>query len=276
MGQIYISAYCAGFERYSWLRQCIQSFQDFQVGIEFGTSWKTQGFRETLEQQVQVFSGVPATMHAPFVEVCTEPDSPEESAMEESFDWACRMYKRFSATSMVMHTHEKAVLPGTEEAMRSRVVEVICQWSERMKNRGVSLTVENVGYPKKGNVLFDVEQFQELFDRLPLEVGCLIDIGHAMLNGWDIPALIKQMGTRICGYHINTNDGISDLHLPIYDSRSCLEPKWMDEILFTIGQQTPDAHIVLEYAPTPEVTSELLEEDIRRVAALTSQSPTQS
>ena len=270
MGQIYISAFCMGFERYDWLRQCVQSFRDFPVGIEFGTSWKTPDFRRTLERQVSAFSGVPVTLHAPFVEVCTEPGSPEERCMEESFDWACEMYGRFSATSMVMHTHEKKVLPGLEEAMRRRSLEVIRDWSARMMDRGVSLTVENVGYPKKGNVLFDEEQFQQLFDRLPPEVGCLIDIGHAMLNGWDIPALIRRMGTRIRGYHLNANDGVSDLHVPVYDGRSCLAPEQMDEILLTIGQQTPRAHLVLEYAPLPEVTSELLHEDMRRVAALTS------
>lgn len=118
-----------------------------------------------------------------------------------------------------------------------------------MIDEGIHVTVENVGYPKKNSVLFDQEQFVALFDRLPQEVGCLIDTGHAMLNRWDIPALIRRMGTRIKGYHLNNNDGFHDSHYPIYDPEGFCSHQEMDDILRAIAQYTPQAHLVLEYAP---------------------------
>ena len=173
---------------------------------------------------------------------------------------------------MVLHTHEDPVPAGQEAEARRTVVRSLLRRAELLGGRGVSMTVENVGYPKKGNVLFDEEQFTALFDELPPEVGCLIDIGHAMLNDWDIPGLIRRLGTRIRGYHLNANDGVGDLHLPISSEASFCTPEQMDHILRTIGQVTPQAHLVLEYAPDPRLTRELIYGDVWRVAGLTAQS----
>ena len=269
MRDIYLSTYCVAFQDYPWLAECIRTFPDFPVGVEFATSWTTPNFDENLVRQIPVFSHLPITLHAPFVEECTIPGSPEEQFMEKEYNKACRLYHQFHATSMVMHTHEGSFPAQEGDRWRARSLEVLLDWTRRMIDEGIHVTVENVGYPKKNSVLFDQEQFVALFDRLPQEVGCLIDTGHAMLNRWDIPALIRRMGTRINGYHLNNNDGFHDSHYPIYDPEGFCSHQEMDDILRAIAQYTPQAHLVLEYAPDGRATTPVIHSDIRRVVQIT-------
>ena len=99
-------------------------------------------------------------------------------------------------------------------------------------------------------------------------MGCLVDIGHALLNGWDMENLIRTLGTRIWGYHLNQNDGRKDLHFPIYAPRGICSPGRMDEILKTIARCSPEADLILEYAPGPKISREGLLADIRRVSRI--------
>lgn len=269
MKRIFLSTYCVFFQDYDFLKRCLDGFPDFPVGIEFATYWPTPGFDRRLAAQIPVFSGRPATLHAPFVEICTEPGSPEADLMEHEFQKACALYPRFGASSMVMHTHEGSFPPAQAASRRARSTAVLRDWTERMIRHGISITVENVGYPGKNNVLFDEAQFVALFERLPAQAGCLIDIGHALLNHWDIPALIARMGARIHGYHLNNNDGVHDSHLPLYAADGICPEAEMDRILRTIARCTPQADLILEYAPGPQVTVEGLHRDIRRVEQLT-------
>ena len=182
MKQIYLSTYCVLFQDYAFLKRCVEQFPDFPVGIEFATYWPTPDFDRLLAAQIPAFAGRPATLHAPFVEICTEPGSPEEAFMELTFQKACALYPQFGASSMVMHTHEGSFPAVQADSRRARSTEVLQAWTERMLRQGISITAENVGYPGKDNVLFDEAQFVALFDRLPAGAGCLIDIGHAQAD----------------------------------------------------------------------------------------------
>ncbi|MGO5023275.1 sugar phosphate isomerase/epimerase family protein [Lawsonibacter sp. LCP25S3_G6] len=269
MKNLYLSTFCVGFHDYAQLEQCIRTFTDFPVGVEFATSWTTPNFDQELLQQIPVFSHLPITLHAPFVEECTAPGSAEEALMEQEYTKACRLYHQFGASSMVMHTHEGSFPADQHAYWRARCLEVLLDWTGRMREQNINVTVENVGYPKKDNVLFDQEQFLDLFDHLPQEVGCLIDTGHAILNHWDIPGLIRRMGSRIKGYHLNNNDGIHDSHYPLYDPDGVYSASQIDEILQTIAQYTPDAHLILEYAPNGRATTAVIHHDLQRVAHVT-------
>lgn len=265
MKKIYLSTYGVAFSDYETLKKQIEEFSDFQLGVEYATSWTDPDFFEKLDAQVENLKGIPATIHSPFIEICTVPGSSEEQMMEVAFTRACGYYKAFHATSMVFHTNESSFPKEEKEAKRARVREVLLDWYQRLKDQGIEMTVENVGYPKKQNQLFDYDQFIQLFQELPEEIGCLIDTGHAMLNGWDMVKLIETLGPRIRGYHLNNNDGIHDSHYPLYDPEGFYSPEQMDEVLRAIARYSPDADLGIEYAPDGRFTQESLYEDIRRV-----------
>ena len=134
---------------------------------------------------------------------------------------------------------------------------------------------QELGYPLKDNLLFDYDEFVRLFAELPDEIGCLIDTGHAMLNGWDIVKLIKTLGPRIRGYHLNNNDGKHDSHYPLYDSEGYYSPQQIDEMLRAIAIYSPNADLGIEYAPDGRFTTESLYADIRRVVRVTEEAASQ-
>lgn len=266
---IYISTLCVKFKDYHWLKNCIDTFHDFPVGVEHGTWWGLQPeLPDVLDANKPMFYGMPTTIHAPFHEICNKPGSSEEQEMLETFNRACRVYHECGATSMVIHTNEYSFPEEQRAAMRERSKEMILFWYEKFKEQGIYMTVENVGYPKKDNLLFNYEQFLRLFSELPEEIGCLIDTGHAMLNDWDMVELIKTLGPRIRGYHLNNNDGKNDAHYPTFDPEGYLSPEKMEEIIATIAQYSPNADLILEYMFGDKITTEQMHSDIRRVARL--------
>lgn len=269
--RLYISTLCINFKDYRWLKECIDSFKDFPVGIEHGTWWDLQPeLGDVLDENKPMFYGIPTTIHAPFHEIINEKGSEQEAEMLATFRRACRVYHECSATSMVMHTNEHCFPVETRADMRKRSKDMILFWYEEFKKQGIHMTVENVGYPAKDNQLFNYEQFIQLFNDLPEDIGCLIDTGHAMLNDWDIVELIKTLGPRIRGYHLNNNNGHSDAHYPTFDPEGYLPPEKMEEIVATIAQYSPDADLILEYMFGERITTEIMHSDLRRIAKIMS------
>lgn len=94
---------------------------------------------------------------------------------------------------------------------------------EEARKLGIELAVENVGF--REHALFDQEEFVRLFEEIP-EITALVDVGHAHINGWDIPLLIRQLGTRLSALHLHDNDGYDDLHQPVGEGTIVWEPIW--------------------------------------------------
>ena len=265
MNRVFVSTYCVGFRHYNTLKRILQELGGTDVGAEFATIWNYHKFDELLDTQVENFRGFPATIHAPFGESCCAPGSAEYARMEVGFDKAFRWYHAFNASSMVMHTHKRSAMPEEAVQLRFQAEEVIRMMAERAWRENVNLTVENVGFRSRGSELYGQEEFIRLFDRLPWSVGALIDTGHAMLNGWDIPYVIRSLGSRIRGYHLHNNDGVEDLHRPMFADGMCYSGEQMEELLKTIARHSPNADLILEYAPGAHICTELFSQDITRM-----------
>lgn len=266
MKPVYISSFCVRFEDYDLLESLCRGLAPYMVGVELGTSWdKLPDFNQRLDRQMSRFQQYPVTIHAPFVEISGAPDSEERRIMDAAFDRAFRWYHEFRATSMVMHTHEKAVDPAQAETMRANSLSAILSVAERASREGVHLTVENVGYPGKHNVLFDQEQWVALFDRLPEEVGALLDTGHALANGWDLFSVVEQLGPRLRGYHLHNSVFGKDLHRPMFEAGLAYSPEEMDALLGCIARCSPDADLILEYVSGPHVNIEQFRSDLARM-----------
>ena len=271
MKPIYLSTFCVDFRYYGLLREMLRQMENLPVGIEFATSWNYPEFNDLLDAQPEKFRGYPVTLHAPFTESCCVPGSLEYARMEQEFHRAFEWYHQFGASSMVMHTHKRRIAPGQEAFFRQQSESVICRLAEQARSEDIRLTVENVGFSAKGSMLYDQEAFISLFDRLPGDVGALIDIGHAMVNSWDLLSVIQRLGTRIRGYHLHNNDGAADLHRPLFESGMRYDSKDMETLLREIGRCSPDADLILEYAPGSHITAELLRNDMIRVWELVEQ-----
>ncbi len=128
------------------------------------------------------------------------------------------------------------------------------------KPQGITIAYENIGGPAVS--LFTQEEYIHALDDVDPCVKYLLVVGHAHINGWDIPEVIDALSDRLCGLHLHDNDGAGDSHLPIGQGTI----PWED-VFASMKCLSPECVFVLEYAPgTPlaalEVGRELLREKL--------------
>lgn len=114
---------------------------------------------------------------------------------------------------------------------------ILCR---RARESGVRLGVENVGY--HGTSLYTYDEFVHLLDDFGDEAGYILDVGHAVLNGIDPAALLRDTKERLFGMHLHDNDGQADQHLPLGEGTICWEP-----LLAEIARTWHPCSLVLEY-----------------------------
>ena len=147
--------------------------------------------------------------------------------------------KEIKAGFVVVHTNE--AWQGEREQVQNLVVRRLRNVVELAEQYGVKVLIENVGLRPKESLLFDLPEFMALLDLFP-EAGALLDTGHAHVNGWDIPAVVKELGKRLVACHLHDNSGRGDEHLPIAQGSIDWEAYFK-----AIKKHAPKAVQVLEY-----------------------------
>ena len=147
------------------------------------------------------------------------------------------------AKQMVLHPGFAYSPCFNKDTARQRAHEAACSLAEEAKKLGVQLAYENVGY--NGASIYNYEQYKHSLDDVDESVSYLIDIGHAHVNDWDDPQLIRDLKGRLAGLHIHDNNGRGDQHLPIGKGNQ----DW-DALAAAMREITdPECEFVLEYAP---------------------------
>lgn len=80
---------------------------------------------------------------------------------------------------------------------------------------GVSLLIENVP-ESQPYLLITLDDFELFYGEMELEMGMVLDVAHANLQG-EVYEFMDRLRGRIRHIHVSDNDGVSDQHLPIGD-----------------------------------------------------------
>ncbi|MBU0928621.1 MAG: sugar phosphate isomerase/epimerase [Spirochaetes bacterium] len=135
-------------------------------------------------------------------------------------DAVAESYRRSIEFAAMVHSRYVVVHPGwcsnaffDKAVARSRSREALLSLAEFNGSYGMPLLVENVGGPAAS--LFDEEQYAGFLEGFPPEVGYIVDVGHAHMNGWDIGRLLPSLGARLHALHLHDNDGHGDAHAPL-------------------------------------------------------------
>lgn len=272
MNRLLFSAYGSNFDGYELLHDIVQATKEYGAGVELTVFSKNSRRPEHiwgLMKEIIPFKDTYVTFHGPYyeVEAASEQGSAENEYFLESYRQAFGLYHAFNAHSMVTHTNQYAFEETERERKLCSSQKTMKTLAEMAKESNVNLLIENVGEPRHRNVLYNQKNFIELFSRLPDSVGALIDIGHAMVNDWDIFAVIDALGTRIRGYHIHNNDGSYDQHLPLFQTGLKYSNEQMIKLLRYMEKKTPSSDWVLEYAPGAHITPENIRQDMERIVA---------
>ena len=265
------AAFCANYDNYDFLLDVAHSVTAARTGIELSIYSDKPEFMKNQQDQKARFADVPITFHGPFtdVEAASAPGTADRQRFIDAYKYAFDVYEEFSGQSMVLHTHKMRDIPEFgKERMRGWALENINTVGEIALSRGIRLTVENVGHWVKNNVLFNEEQFIAMFDQLPKGIGCLIDVGHALINRWDIFHVVHTLNTRVFSYHLHNNNGCADSHRPMFEAGGRYTAEEMKELLRVIHRCSPDADLILEYHPGEHITKKLLTDDLTVLAKI--------
>lgn len=269
MNRLIVACYCVNFENYDALESILEPLKKYGVGVELAI-FDDPAYIGRLRAARKRFAQHYVTFHAPHLEV--EATSPEGSegharivrALAESF----RIYREFGAHSIVMHTNQVSFRPEEKPMLKDRSLHTLLKIGRMAADQGVNLLIENVGEAIFDSLLFDEDEFIGLFDRVHPASGCLIDIGHAMINDWDFEKVIRALRPRIRSYHLHNNDGRADIHRPLFEEGMKYDGPRLKELLAWADRYTPEADWVLEYAPGPHITPALVEGEVRRLLEL--------
>ena len=271
MHQIINAAYCIHYDDYDFLLDVVRSVREASTGVELAIYTDKPDFMAKQALQKARLADVPLTFHGPFVdcEAASGPDSEERRHFLDCWRRAFDVYQEFGARSIVLHTHHMQNIPEADkDTLRGYATEAIQAVANMAVERKINLTVENVGVRTKSGVLFDQDQYLALFEQLPAEVGSLIDIGHAFINHWDVPHVLRTLGTRIHSFHLHNNNGSADSHRPMFEPGNYYTVEEMCELLLLTNRTAPNAEWILEYAPGEHISKELIMGDLRTLAAL--------
>ncbi|MBQ7919949.1 MAG: sugar phosphate isomerase/epimerase [Lachnospiraceae bacterium] len=278
MNRLVFSAYAINYREYDRLKKLLDACSFANMGAELNMFTKTSSFPEFMDELATVsdkFAPYYVTFHGPFKELeATSPlDSEAHAIMVEGYKQAFQFCKDFSAHGIVMHTNEKIQLTDENSALKNNCIATIKEIGEIAQTAGVKLQVENVGFPLNKNVLFPMEDFIQLFDEIPDDIGCLIDVGHAFANNWDLAELIKRLGTRITSYHIHNNDGVHDSHRMIFEEGLYYSKEDWKKLFVVMEKYSPDADWILEYSPKNDITVENVVGEVKEILAMLDMTP---
>ena len=187
--------------------------------------------------------GVPYTVHPPAWDV--NPAAPIRALREAAATLnkaAVRFCHEVGGSQVVYHP---GYYDGDSFFSKTRAQGFCYQLLDELialaKPLGITLAFENIAPPS--SALFTQEEYIHALDGIDPCVQFLLDIGHAHCNHWDIPAVIRAIGHRLCGFHLHDNNGSGDTHLPIGRGTVDWEP------VFEAMRELPeDVVYVIEYA----------------------------
>ena len=269
MNRLIVECYCANFENYDLFEAILRPLRAQGIGIELSI-FDDSAYNARLIAQRRRFSGDYTTFHGPHVgvEAASPADSPAQKRIIAAYAEALKIYAQFHAHSMVMHTNQRAFRPEEKARLQAQSVLTINAILDMARAAGADLLVENVGWANAGSMLFDQDEFIALFSRLRPWAHCLLDTGHAMINGWDFERVIAALAPKIKAYHLHNNDGKRDIHRPMFDKGLLYGEADVRRLMGLIEKYTPNADWILEYAPGSHITPALIAEECQKMLAL--------
>jgi sugar phosphate isomerase/epimerase len=179
------------------------------------------GFHALTKQRVSTLNDLRETyslkysVHAPFADVnIASPSKTILKAMLKRLEISIVQASALNAYVWVFHPGTKTGIsmfyPGSDWLQNLKTAKLLYRIAEE---HGVKIALENVPEPFPF-VMKSVEQFTRFYEEVNEDIGMVLDVGHANLNG-QTESFIETLEDRIVHVHVSDNEGESDQHLGI-------------------------------------------------------------
>lgn len=155
------------------------------------------------------------TLHSPFADVnISSPSKPLLSAMMKRLKQSMAFANDLNATVWVLHpglqTGISMFYPGKDWKQNVLSIKELYATAEDL---GVNVAIENL--PEKyGFVMKTADDFTRFYRETRLEIGIVLDVGHANLHD-QIYSFLNAYADKIVHIHASDNLGETDQHLGI-------------------------------------------------------------
>ena len=155
------------------------------------------------------------TVHCPFADInIASPSKPMLNASLKRLKQSMAFASQLNAELWVLHpglfTGISPFYPGQEWKQNIQSIQSL---AETAREYDLRIAIENV--PKKyGAIMKTPQDFTRLYDETKLEIGIVLDVGHANLENQTDPFL-TQLPDKIAHFHLSDNTGEVDQHLGI-------------------------------------------------------------
>lgn len=265
MNKLIVESYFADFEDYDMLLAALEPLYDKGIGVELHI-FDDAEFNARLLSQKDRFAKYYMAFHGPHrgVEVASAKGSEIRRRAIDAWTRAFSIYGEFNAKSIVLHTNQLSFRPQEKALLQEQSIDTMNEILDLGKEAGADVLVENVGWVNTDSMLFGEDEFIALFDRLRPWADCLIDVGHAFINRWDMEKVISALKHKIKAYHLHNNDGVVDSHRPMFERGLFYSEDDTAKLLQIMEKYTPGADWILEYAPSENVTPQLVVEECNK------------
>jgi sugar phosphate isomerase/epimerase len=155
------------------------------------------------------------TVHAPFADInIASPSKPMLNATLKRLNQSIAYANALNAQLWVFHpgiqTGISPFYPGSDWKQNNESILALYKTAEE---HGVNMALENV--PELYSfVMKSVEDFSKFYKETNLDIGLVLDLGHAHLNG-QIELFLRTFAGKIAHIHASDNMGETDQHLGI-------------------------------------------------------------
>lgn len=159
--------------------------------------------------------GLKYSVHAPFADVnIASPSKIILKAVLKRLEISIVNASALNAYVWVFHPGAKTGIsmfyPGMDWLQNRKTAQLLYRIADE---HGVKIAIENVPEPYPF-VMKSVEQFTKFYEEVNEDIGMVLDVGHANLNG-QTESFLETLADRIVHVHVSDNDGESDQHLGI-------------------------------------------------------------
>ena len=171
--------------------------------------------RVSMLNEVGKSRGIEYTVHAPFADInIASPSKPLLNATLKRLKQSIAHANALNAQVWVFHpgtqTGISPFYPGKDWKQNIESTRALHKTAEE---HGVNIAIENVPEPYSF-VMKSVEDFAKFYKETNLNIGLVLDVGHANLNG-QIELFLKTFAGKIVHIHASDNMGEIDQHLGI-------------------------------------------------------------
>ena len=193
------------------------------IGVEIFFGWPgwtdTRAIAREIQELKNELGAFPVSIHAsmdPSLDLTDPIGSPKhQNALHEFLD-TIAIAGTIGAEYVIIHTHDhhKTFSAQERKEAQASINGSLITLRDAAAAHQTLLCVENIGTAATDTILYDEADFIHLFEEVP-GIYALVDVGHAHLNKWDTPALLKALGSRLFALHLHDNAGEFDSHLPM-------------------------------------------------------------